>query len=330
MGEKISLRLSQKQLRKLNEIQLDSLFVPQNSMKPASLGDLMGGLFNHSFWYMEDNLEFSKDIVNYLSFIKKLPRIDIEQKESKPKSGYSEFMPNIGRLVGQTEQLSGTETLQERTVEDQSISFMMDSYVLESAQTYFSELYKSPLIISNGEIAKMLIYFLTNDIAFQFAFRTYMFLGSLYGFSYIDTAYFLKQKFSKIDPELIINFRKWILKDKEKWEILPNLIDDTYKSKKLPKSVEVILPREMSANGEFDIIEASGHYLVLSILVSNTSQSMSYIDKIKYATLIYNSMITEPRKQDPKILTVLSGNLRRDIEILSLISKISSSSNPSV
>ncbi|MCL4333983.1 MAG: hypothetical protein M1424_04890 [Candidatus Thermoplasmatota archaeon] len=150
---------------------------------------------------------------------------------------------------------------------------LIDDDIIEKAQLYFSELYNNPAILSNGELVKMFVYFVSSDLYFQCGFKGFMYLGGLYDLSNSNTGRFLNKDFSAIGSESILNLKKWLSEDADKWSRLYNLIDSTYSSRKIPKSMKIILQGENSSKGDFAIFDAFAHFYYIGIMTFDPDQT---------------------------------------------------------
>jgi hypothetical protein len=220
---KISFRLNAREKNVIFLTRLDPLLCFKLESEILPINDLMGGLILFTDWSLNFPY-FRKEFSRYFSVKKNVP-IAMEKEEfnsniSDFESSFSNNIENV-KIKFSDEYLSQIYYLFDidfgTTVSIDNNIVKILNEIVEGKKLGLRE-----ANISNGEVLKSITYLLTNNLNFQSNFREYMFLGHLYGLSYIDMGKFLDGHYDAIETRKFLPFKDHFNKDFDKWKILFN------------------------------------------------------------------------------------------------------------
>jgi len=234
---KISFRLNAREKNIIFLTRLDPLLCFKLESEILPINDLMGGLILFTDWSLNFPY-FRKEFSRYFSVKKNVP-IAMEKEEfnsniSDFESSFSNNIENV-KIKFSDEYLSQIYYLFDidfgTTVSIDNNIVKILNEIVEGKKLGLRE-----ANISNGEVLKSITYLLTNNLNFQSNFREYMFLGHLYGLSYIDMGQFLDGHYEAIETRKFLPFKDHFNKDFDKWKVLLSEKEIKYMIKETKKS----------------------------------------------------------------------------------------------
>jgi|GEM_PF-3288140 len=289
---RFALRLNPRERATIMNIRLDSILSQRTLYQMPQFNELLEALIFYSDYELRHNRKLAVEIAKYFSYKKHVPLRIRPQKRSNAEDRIplveedvqdSELEEMLGILQFSLKQfpLSAIDT----TSTPSGYTSQFTDEKVNSIITKIFEIQDSNEIkISNNVLIKGLIHFLTNDMIFQIVFRTYMYIGSLYGFKYNEMGAILDGVTAVIDEKKFIRFRDAFIKD---YNLFSAYLDN--------ESEQTGMGFMKNSTGEFSIPHAVKTYFILFFMMRMMRYNCPYFTCLEAAIYYKNN---EPRKYE--------------------------------
>jgi len=280
-----SIRMSPRERATIMNIRLDSILSQRVLYEIPQVNELFEALIFYSDFELEQNSKLAVEIPKYFSYKKDLPlkirareqaiaedRVqlggeDIQDNELEEELGALQFSYNPAGMAFTS---SG------------NISQFADDKINSIITKIFNVQDPNEIKISNSELIKGFVHFLANDITFQTRFRTYMYIGSLYGLKYNEMGAIIDGVISAIDEENFVSFRDAFIKDYDLFNAYLNN-ELKWKNKFLTKN-STGESHTKNSTGEFTIFDAVENYFILFFMTKMIRYNFPYFTCLDTAT----------------------------------------------
>jgi len=263
-----SIRMNPRERATIMNIRLDSILSQRILYEIPQVNELFEALIFYSDFELGLNGKLAAEIAKYFSYKKDIPlKIRIQEQA----------------IVKDRVQL-GVEDIQDSELEEEldalqfsynpagmaftssgNISHFAEDKVNSIITEIFNVQDPNEIKISNSELIKGLVHFLVNDVVLQINFRTFLYIGSLYGLKYNEMGAILDRVISAIDEEKFESFRDAFIADYD--------LFDAYLNNKLEWEDKV---HTKNSTGEFIISDAVENYFILYFMTQMSRSNYPY------------------------------------------------------
>jgi len=280
-----SLRLNPRERATIMNIRLDSILSQRILYEIPQMNELFEALIFYSDYELGYNRKLAVEIAKYFSYKKDIPlKIQMQEQaigKDRVRLGEEDIQDSELEIKPGTLQFSYNPAGMAFTSSG-NISHFSEDKVNSVITKIFNAQDPNEIKISNSELIKGLVHFLANDITFQTGFRTYMYIGSLYGLTYNEIGAILDGVIPAIDEEKFVWFRDVFIKD---YNLFSTYLNN--------ESKRTGMGFEKNSTGEFSILGAVENYITLFFMTRFIRYNLPYLTYLNLAVLLEKM---EPKK----------------------------------
>jgi len=265
---RFGLRLNPRERATIMNIRLDSILSQRIIYEIPQMNELLEALIFYSDHELGLNEKLAIEIAKYFSY-----RKDVPLKIWAQKQAIVEDRGHLGEEDIQDAELEKRLDALQFSYNPAGIAFTSSGSISQFAgnkvNSIITEIFDvqdpNEIKISNSELIKGLVHFLVNDMAFQIDFRTFLYIGSLYGLKYNEMGAILDSVISAIDEEKFESFRDAFITDHD--------LFDAYLNNKLEWEDKI---HTKNSTGEFIISDAVENYFILFFMTKMIRYNYPY------------------------------------------------------
>jgi len=263
-----SLRLNPRERATIMNMRLDSILSQRVLYEIPQVNELLEALIFYSDRELGFNKKLANEIAKYFSY-----RKDVPLKVWAQEQAIVEDRGHLGEEDIQDVELEKRLDALQFSYNPAGMAFTSSGNISQFADdkvnSIITEIFDvrdpNEIKISNSELIKGLVHFLANDMGFQIDFRTFLYIGSLYGLKYNEMGAILDGVISAIDEEKFESFRDAFITDYD--------LFDAYLNNKLELEDKV---HTKNSTGEFIISDAVENYFILFFMMRMIRSNYPY------------------------------------------------------
>lgn len=289
---RFSLRLNPRERATIMNIRLDSILSQRISYQMPQFNELLEALIFYSDYELGHNRKLAVEIAKYFSYKKNLPLRILPQEEGNAEDRIPLVEEDIQdseleEIIGLEEMIGALRfSLKRFPLDPVEMTSTPSGYTSQFADDkvnsiitkIFNAQDPNEIKISNSVLIKGLVHFLATDMVFQIVFRTYMYIGSLYGLKYNEMGAILDGVTAVIDEKKFVRFRDAFIKD---YNLFSTYLNN--------ESKRTGMGFEKNSTGEFSIPHAVDRYFILFFMTRMMRYNCPYFTCFEAAIHYKNS-----------------------------------------